>query len=130
MKFTKIADVRADFWKSVMGARENVQHIERLARQMDIDVRNMEAKGGKVDHDAYSSRILRAIDLRLIDAADARSFSAESAKTVEDAYNFVKRNIRQIQAVADDPFAYQNRLNTTSMRDENKQRRHFCDLFR
>ena len=57
MKHTKIVDPRQDFWKSVQDVNQNVQHIERLRRQMDIDVRNMEAKGGEVDVDAYSSRI-------------------------------------------------------------------------
>lgn len=128
MKFTKIANPREDFWKSVQDVQTNVQHIERLARQMDIDVRNMEAKGGEVDHDAYSSRILRAIDLRLIDAADARDFSAESPEAVKAAYDFVKLNIKQIQAVADDPYTHEKRLDLTSMRNAATPRRYFCDL--
>lgn len=128
MKHVKIVDPRQDFWKSVQNVNENVQHIERLKRQMDIDVRNMEAKDGAVDLDSYSSRILRAIDLRLIDPADAREFSAETPQSIKAAYDFVKASIREIQAVAEDPYTHEKRIDSTSMRDADKKRRHFCDL--
>lgn len=128
MKHVKIADPRQDFWKSVQNVNENVQHIDRLARQMDIDVRNMEAKGGEVDADAYSSRILRAIDLQLIDPADAREFSPSTPESVKAAYDFVKASIKEIQKVAEDPYVHERRIDATSMRDADKKRRHFCDL--
>jgi hypothetical protein len=128
MKHTNIVDPCQDFWESVQGVHANVQHIERLKRQMDIDVRNMEAKDGEVDQDAYSSRILRAIDLRLIDPADAREFSSESLESVKAAYDFVKGNIRQIQTIAEDPYGHEKLIDKTSMRDEGKKRRYFCDL--
>lgn len=128
MKYEKIADPSQAFWESVHDVRRNVQHIERLVRQMDIDVRNMEAKDGEVDIDAYSSRILRAIDLQLIDPEDAREFSAETPETVKAAYDFVKSCTREIQNVAHNPGDHEVRIDPTSMRDANKKRRHFCDL--
>lgn len=128
MKHTKIVDPRQDFWKSVQDVNHNVQHIERLKRQMDIDVRNMEAKDGAVDVDAYSSRILRAIELQLIDPEDARDFSPASPESVKAAYDFVKANIKEIQAVAEDPYTHEKRIDPTAMRDEGKKRRYFCDL--
>ena len=128
MKHTKIVDPCQDFWKSVQDVQSNSQHIDRLARQMDIDVRNMDARDGVVDHDAYSSRILRAIELRLIDPADALDFSAETPAGVKAAYDFVKMNIKQIQDVAQDPYKHENRIDKTSMRNQATQRRYFCDL--
>lgn len=130
MKHVKIADPRQDFWKSVQDVNENVQHIERLARQMDIDVRNMETKDGEVDVEAYSSRILRAIDLQLIDPEDSRGFSAATPESVKAAYDFVKASIREIQNVAEDPYKHEKLIDATSMRDADRKRRHFCDLTR
>ena len=128
MKTTKIVDPCQDFWKSVQDVQVNIQHIERLSRQMDIDVRNMEATDGVVDRDAYSSRILRAIDLRLIDPADALDFSAESPEAVKAAYDFVKASIKEIITVAEDPYKHAKNIDQTSMRNEGEQRRYFCDL--
>ncbi|HEY0902216.1 MAG TPA: hypothetical protein VGD95_08840 [Micavibrio sp.] len=127
MKFTKIADPKQDFWNSVQAVTTDIQHIERLKRQMDIHVRNMETTN-QIDHRTVNGAIMRAVELRLIDLDDTHDFDTTSPEGVKAAFNFVKTNIGQIQEIAGDPYKHEDHLDKTSMRDAAVKRRHFSDL--
>ncbi len=127
MKFTKVTDPRQDFWNSVHTVQTDVQHIERLKRQMDIHVRNMETTG-EIDHRAVNGAVMRAVELRLIDLDDTNDFNPTTQDGVKAAFDFVKANINKIQEVAQDPYKHEKNVDNTSMREQGVRRRHFCDL--
>ena len=103
MKHTEIADPKQEFWNSVTKVRETGRDIERLDRQMDIELREIDVRDGQVSRERFASIIGRAVELRLIDSDDLPDMSAQSRDSVKAAFDFVKANAKGIVQVAENP---------------------------
>ncbi len=127
-KPTEFADPKQAFWTSVSKVMESERDIDRLERQMEIELRDIDTRDGQVDKKRFESILGRAVELQLVDPDDVGEFSAKSRDSVKAAFDFVKSSTQGIKQVAGDPYKYEKQIDNTSFRDATQKRRHFCDL--
>jgi hypothetical protein len=127
-KPTEFADPVQDFWTSVSKVHESERDIDRLERQMEIELRDIDVREGKVDGRRFEGIVGRAVDLQLIDPNDALELSGQSRESVKAAFDFVKASARSVIQIAEDPYKYEKLIDKTAFRDAKQKRRHFCDL--
>ena len=127
-KPTEFVDPKQAFWASVSKVMESERDIDRLKRQMDIELNEINVRNGQVDRKRFESILGRAVELQLVDASDVEGLSAQSRDSAKAAFDFVKSSMEAIKQVASDPYKYEKQIDNTSFRDATQKRRHFCDL--